>query len=115
MIESIFPDSVIIKRDGDLFFRAAAPGRHAGFLHLGKRNGMWAIAGIGVVPELRGMGYGTEIIAFAIEIVRKMLGHSLALSVDMGNADAIRIYSRMGFRKAGKGGKRTRMVLVLNS
>jgi len=115
MIVAIFPDSKITMEKEDLFFKATSLGNVLGFIHLGKRKDLWMIIGIGVVPESRMKGYGTEILKFGIETVRKMLGHSISLSVEEDNHDAIGVYSKLGFRKIGKSGKRIRMMLVLNS
>ncbi|MCX6773509.1 MAG: GNAT family N-acetyltransferase, partial [Candidatus Micrarchaeota archaeon] len=105
MIVAIFPDSKITKEKEDLFYRANLLGKEIGFLHLGKRKIGWKVIGIGVVPEYRDHGYGTEILRFGIDLVRRMLGHSLSLSVEENNLEAINIYSKLGFRKIGRSGE----------
>ena len=115
MIVSIFPESNITKENGDLFYRASLLGKEIGFVHLGKRRMGWKVIGLGVVPEHRKRGYGTEILRFGIDLVRKMLGHSLCLSVEENNLEAINIYSKLGFRKIGKSGEKIKMMLVLNN
>jgi ribosomal protein S18 acetylase RimI-like enzyme len=115
MIVSLFPDSKITREKEDLFYKANLMNNSIGFLHLGKRKIGWKVIGIGVVPEYRDLGYGTEMLKFGIDLVRRMLGHSLSLSVEESNLEAINIYSKLGFRKIGKSGEKIKMMLVLNN
>ena len=59
------------------------------------------IAYLGLAPNFRGRGLGSELVSFARGWSMK-LGHAaLALSVDERNAPAIRIYETHGFQASG--------------
>jgi len=64
------------------------------------RFGVGSIQNIGVVPVQRGRGLGTCLIEQALAGFR---GHGLrraSLEVTAGNSRAVRLYQRLGFRKA---------------
>jgi ribosomal protein S18 acetylase RimI-like enzyme len=115
MVERIFPDCLVTAEKGDALFRAYLISGTMGFVHIGMRDGGWRIVGIGVKEGSRGNGYGTRILDFAIDLIRRMGGHRITVLVDRNNATAIRMYARAGFRLAGKHKSRLRMALVLNN
>ena len=55
------------------------------------------IGGMGVPPEFRGRGYGTEVMRAAIANARDAGARVMHLEVLVGNAPAIRIYDALGF------------------
>jgi ribosomal protein S18 acetylase RimI-like enzyme len=56
------------------------------------------ISNIGVLPEHRGRGYGTQLMEFA-EVQSRQAGLTkCSLAVDLTNVDAIRLYQRLGYR-----------------
>jgi GNAT superfamily N-acetyltransferase len=64
------------------------------------RFGMGSIQNIGIVPDQRGLGLGTALIERALAGFR---GHGLrraTLEVTADNSRAVRLYQRLGFRKA---------------
>jgi ribosomal-protein-alanine N-acetyltransferase len=59
------------------------------------------INNIAVRPELRGRGFGTALLARVLEEGRAAGGRRAILEVRRSNADARRLYERVGFRVAG--------------
>jgi ribosomal protein S18 acetylase RimI-like enzyme len=53
-------------------------------------------------PEARGKGVGSALLAAAAEAARRHGCRALRLEVRTGNADAIRLYERHGFRRIGR-------------
>jgi len=65
-----------------------------------ERGGVGSIQNIGIVPDQRGLGLGTALIERALAGFR---GHGLrraTLEVTADNSRAVRLYQRLGFRKA---------------
>ena len=58
----------------------------------------WEIAYLGLVPEVRGRGFGRALILHAISAVNRAGISDLGLSVDMRNSPAIRLYHDHLFR-----------------
>jgi ribosomal protein S18 acetylase RimI-like enzyme len=52
---------------------------------------------LGVVPEARGRGHGSDLLRFALA----QADRGVALAVDARNEPALRLYSRHGFRETG--------------
>lgn len=52
---------------------------------------------MGVVPEVRGHGYGEQIVRFAVERTRASMAKRLVLAVDERNRPAMEMYRRAGF------------------
>lgn len=52
---------------------------------------------MGLVPEIRGKGLGTEVVRFAQWQARNAGSHSLLVSVDSANTPAVAVYLRCGF------------------
>jgi len=64
------------------------------------RSGQGAIQNLGVVPDFRGQGVGSALLLKALEGFRSVgLGRAF-LEVTAQNEGAIRLYRRLGFRKA---------------
>ncbi len=53
-----------------------------------------------VVPDARGRGLGTALIGHAADVFARRGRHDLRLKVEAGNAGAIRLYERLGFRQS---------------
>jgi ribosomal protein S18 acetylase RimI-like enzyme len=62
------------------------------------RTGM--IQNLGIVPEARGRGLGTQLLLKALEGFREVGLRQGMLEVTAQNVDAVRLYRRLGFRKA---------------
>jgi mycothiol synthase len=79
---------------------------HGGMLPCGTvqgirdRSGMGAIQNLGVVPEHRGEGLGTALLLKSLEGFRSVGLTRAFLEVTAQNEGAIRLYRRVGFRKA---------------
>jgi ribosomal-protein-alanine N-acetyltransferase len=52
---------------------------------------------IAMIPEVRGRGWGRELIKQAIELARRAGAERIVLAVDAANQPAIRIYQALGF------------------
>jgi GNAT superfamily N-acetyltransferase len=62
-----------------------------------RRHGYTEVAYMGLVPSVRGRGWGGELIRFAERQARDVGVRRLALAVDAANAPAIAIYGAAGF------------------
>jgi mycothiol synthase len=62
----------------------------------------WDLSYLGVVPEQRGHGLGTALVAAAIDIVYDAGGERLDVAVDSRNGPAIQLYQRLGFQLLGE-------------
>jgi ribosomal protein S18 acetylase RimI-like enzyme len=60
-------------------------------------SGSWELAYVGIVPQLRGRGLGTELVRHAIAATKKGGAHELILSVDVRNVPALRLYQSLEF------------------
>jgi ribosomal protein S18 acetylase RimI-like enzyme len=63
---------------------------------------IWKIHALGVAPELRGRGLGAQLLEYAFERLRERRVEAVSLKVDQGNAPAIRLYHRLGFRERAR-------------
>lgn len=63
-------------------------------------NRVGTIQNIGVVPSHRGVGLGTALIRQAMASLRRFSVARGALEVTADNARAVRLYQRLGFRRA---------------
>ncbi len=60
------------------------------------------ILNIAVAPEERGQGYGRLLLGRSIDVLRSRGAREFFLEVREGNAYAIRLYRKLGFRKVGR-------------
>ena len=65
-----------------------------------ERGGIGSIQNVGVTPGHRGLGLGTALIERALEGFRRYGLGDASLEVTADNAGAVRLYQRLGFRKA---------------
>jgi ribosomal protein S18 acetylase RimI-like enzyme len=63
-------------------------------------DGWGAIQNLGIIPEHRGKGLGSWLLHRAAEGFRQLGLSRMHLEVTTDNIDAIRLYERLGFRKA---------------
>jgi GNAT superfamily N-acetyltransferase len=63
------------------------------------RDGMGSIQNVGVIPEHRGLGLGTNLVVCALEGFRKSGVKRVRLEVTAENTGAIRLYQRLGFQR----------------
>lgn len=56
------------------------------------------ISNVGVLPEYRSRGYGSQLMSFAEERARAERLEKCSLAVDETNVDAIRLYQKLGYR-----------------
>lgn len=58
----------------------------------------WDVSYVGLTPEARGRGYGSELMRRALRAAQDDLAGQLTLSVDDRNTPALRLYERMCFQ-----------------
>ncbi|WP_425501863.1 GNAT family N-acetyltransferase [Saccharibacillus deserti] len=56
------------------------------------------IAALAAMPQSRGLGTGSKMIAFAEEEALRQRFTACSLTVSLGNPDAKRLYERLGYR-----------------
>jgi ribosomal protein S18 acetylase RimI-like enzyme len=57
----------------------------------------WELSYVGVVPEWRGKGLGTELVREALRRAMQLRASRLTVAVDSRNLPASRVYTRLGF------------------
>jgi ribosomal protein S18 acetylase RimI-like enzyme len=57
----------------------------------------WELSYVGVVPEWRGKGFGTELVREALRRAVQLRASRLTVAVDSRNLPACRVYTRLGF------------------
>lgn len=57
----------------------------------------WYIDTVSVYPTYQGQGIGSQLIAFAEELVASQGGGTISLNVDIDKEGAIRLYKRLGY------------------
>ena len=67
--------------------------------HHGKKFAI--LENVVVKPDLRGMGFGRQMIQMALELARNQDCYKLMLSSNIKRVDAHRFYENMGFRQHG--------------
>ncbi len=65
-----------------------------------ERGGFGAIQNVGVLPAVRGQGLGEALVLQALHGFRRAGLHHAVLEVTAQNDPAIRLYRRLGFRRA---------------
>lgn len=63
-----------------------------------------------LLPESRGQGIGTALMKELFRGMKEKGIHKVSLSVDPGNAAAMRLYERFGFQEVGVSGTSITMV-----
>jgi ribosomal protein S18 acetylase RimI-like enzyme len=59
----------------------------------------WELLYVGLVPEVRGRGLGTQLVNHALRRAREQGATRMTLTVDLRNAPALRMYERLGFEE----------------
>lgn len=127
-----FPRSILLKPEIEKYYRGFAPpkdfglflvengqalgaiwARHwAGDKGYGFYRDDWPELTMSLVPEVRGQGLGTELLAAFINMAKDKGSPGLSLSVSQDNA-AKKLYLRQGFQVKGKGQDDLLLVLDL--
>lgn len=82
---------------GYVAFGPAATLEHPDLMHIYENEAYTDIA-LGVAPEARGRGLGTEIFTLALQMASDFFpGDGFRVTVAADNAPALRIYGKMGF------------------
>jgi ribosomal protein S18 acetylase RimI-like enzyme len=90
-----------VGQSGDsLWHLVTAAGRDAGCLLLAahRQTRQWEIVYVGLIPEVRGRGWGLELARHAQYLTRQAGSERLVLAVDAANDPAICMYATAGFR-----------------
>ncbi len=87
--------------DPRLWFIAGIGGQPVGVILLSPVPERWAVEVVymGVLPAWRGQGCGAALMRRAVETVFRQGLTTLTLTVDAGNAPALKLYSRFGLRE----------------
>jgi ribosomal protein S18 acetylase RimI-like enzyme len=64
--------------------------------------GSWYVNILGVFPEWRGHGLGTQLLAHAEELALAAEAARMSLIVESGNQGALRLYERAGYREKAR-------------
>lgn len=59
--------------------------------------GNWELIYMGLVPEVRGRGWGSRVVQFALQVAASEGAERLVLAVDANNQPALKVYRRLGF------------------
>jgi [ribosomal protein S18]-alanine N-acetyltransferase len=87
------------RREGRFFSVVGADGELAGFFEF-QQDGDTVVVGLGLKPDLTGMGFGEEYVETGLEFAREKFGPTeFQLAVAAFNARAIRVYERAGFSR----------------
>ncbi len=82
---------------GYIAFGPAATLEHPDFVHIYENEAYTDIA-LGLAPEQRGQGLGTEIFTLALQMAEEFFpGDGFRVTVAADNEPALRIYRKMGF------------------
>lgn len=82
------------------FYFADANGDTVGIINLNPKEGL--ISNIGVDPEKRGRGYGTQIMLFGLKALKGRGCEKARLRVHVDNTPAVRLYEKLGFEKTDR-------------
>jgi ribosomal protein S18 acetylase RimI-like enzyme len=85
--------------DPNRWWLASEEGRAVGVLLLSESDeaGEWEIAYVGIVPDARQRGLGTELVRHALCETKKAGMRALTLSLDARNEPAWKVYRKLGF------------------
>lgn len=65
-------------------------------------NDRYTLVNIGILPQYRGMGYGSELVKYLINLCKVNKIHDIYIKVDSSNIGAYKLYHKLGFRKQAK-------------
>ena len=87
--------------DPQLWFVACIGGKPAGVILLSRLPERWALEVVymGVLPDWRGRGCGITLLKRAVETAFRQALTTLTLTVDVGNAPALKLYKLFGLRE----------------
>ena len=87
---------------GSPIYMAEVNDKIIGKVHLGLGDAVCGIYGLGVIPEYRRLGYGREILARAVEILKEKDARSIMLQVAATNKNALNLYKSCGFEETSR-------------
>jgi ribosomal protein S18 acetylase RimI-like enzyme len=64
--------------------------------------GTWNVSVLGVLPQFRNLGLGTELLRMADERARKLGKRGMSIIVSDANIGARRLYERLGYREVAR-------------
>jgi [ribosomal protein S18]-alanine N-acetyltransferase len=92
----------LFAESASLFFIARSSRRIVGYCVSAASGTDAEVVSLAVLPEQRAKGIGGALLRHTIARLRRRRVCTLALTVRVDNADAIRLYRRLGFRSAGR-------------
>ena len=87
------------ERRGMSIYLAEMDKQVIGKVHLQINNDIGGIFGLGVLPEMRKMGFGRTILIKAIAMLKDAKAREIMLQVATGNTSALGLYQSCGFRE----------------
>lgn len=100
--KKLFRETLAFPLSFNLVARKKVDKRIAGYANFYLIKDEVQVLNIAIAPESRGMGYGTGLLEHAIALLRARGAKEFFLEVREGNAHAIEIYRKLGFRKVGR-------------
>ena len=85
--------------DNFISYMAEFKGEIIGKIHISITDNDGFIYGFGVLPDLRGKGYGREILSSALDILKKKGVDDIFLEVARSNKNALELYESCGFEE----------------
>jgi [ribosomal protein S18]-alanine N-acetyltransferase len=98
----LFQDTLSFPLAFSFVARKKVDNRLVGYANFYLINDEAQVLNIAIAPKLRKKGYATEILNHAIAFLMNQGGTDFFLEVREGNAEAMRLYHRLGFRKIGR-------------
>jgi ribosomal-protein-alanine N-acetyltransferase len=98
----LFRETIAFPLSLSLVIRKKVDKKVVGYANFYVIAGEVQILNVAVAPEERGQGYGRLLLGRSIDVLRSRGAREFFLEVREGNAHAIRLYRKLGFRKVGR-------------
>jgi ribosomal-protein-alanine N-acetyltransferase len=98
----LFRETLSFPLSVSLVLRKKVDNQVAGYANFYLIGGEVQVLNIAVAPEDRDKGYATLLLTYAIALLQDRGAEEFFLEVREGNADAIKLYKKLGFRQIGR-------------